>query len=240
MKLVMSTMKLGRTSRSTRAMAIRFSRMFSTAPSGKVSACRQPTPSSFAASAASVARCSALPRVPASPCVRSSIAVRSPRAAIRNSVPPQVCSTSSRWAAIAKTSAAKSEATEAMAVIALVNGIVAVGHGVHVCHVVGSAGHGHILVVDRRAVLGRANVHLPALHRVNLVQASHPGNARRIADIGLQQNYLARGRVVHGQATVGLAVIEALALVALGHADPKSIVVRLQHAAHSARCSIAD
>src|ERR1700722_4052131 len=69
------------------------------------SACLQPTPKIRAASAASAARSSAEPRVPASPCVRSRIAVRQPRAFILSSVPPQVCSTSSRCAAMARISA---------------------------------------------------------------------------------------------------------------------------------------
>ena len=56
-------------------------------------------------SAASAARSSAEPRVPASPCVRSRIAVRQPSAFILSSVPPHVCSTSSRCAAMARISA---------------------------------------------------------------------------------------------------------------------------------------
>ena len=91
--------------------AKRFSRVFSRAPSGKVSAWRQPTPRMRAASSASRARSSAVPRVPASPWVRSRMAVRRPRAAMRSRVPPQVCSTSSRCAAMARTSAQKSVAS---------------------------------------------------------------------------------------------------------------------------------
>ena len=45
---------------------------------------------------------SAEPRVPISPCVRSRIAVRCPSFAALISVPPQVSSTSSRWAAMAR------------------------------------------------------------------------------------------------------------------------------------------
>src|SRR5689334_7870122 len=58
----------------------------------------------FAASAASRARSSALPRVPISPWVRSRIPVRYPSCAIFSRVPPQVCSTSSRCAARARMS----------------------------------------------------------------------------------------------------------------------------------------
>src|SRR5690349_5353096 len=58
----------------------------------------------FAASAASRSRSSALPRVPISPRVRSRMPVRWPSTAIFNRVPPQVCSTSSRCAAIARIS----------------------------------------------------------------------------------------------------------------------------------------
>src|SRR5579884_1207777 len=79
--------------------------VFSTRPSGMSSACRQLTPRIFAASAASAARSSAEPRVPASPCVRSRMAVRHPSAFIFRRVPPHVCSTSSRCAATARMSA---------------------------------------------------------------------------------------------------------------------------------------
>src|SRR5229473_8513987 len=95
---------LGLCSRRTRATFKRFSQVFSTRPSGISSACRHDMHSIFAASAASRARPSALPRVPISPWVRSRIPARYPRCAIFSSVPPQVCSTSSRWAARARMS----------------------------------------------------------------------------------------------------------------------------------------
>src|ERR1700733_417906 len=88
----------------TRATFNRFSQVFSTRPSGMSRASLHETRSIFAASAASWARLSAVPRVPISPCVRSRMPVRLPCCAIFSNVPPQVCSTSSRWAAIAKTS----------------------------------------------------------------------------------------------------------------------------------------
>src|ERR1700692_766288 len=94
----------GRISRITLATFKRFSQVFSTRPSGISSACRHPTPRIFAASAASRARSSALPRVPISPCVKSRMPVRCPRSPILSSVPPQVCSTSSRCAAMARMS----------------------------------------------------------------------------------------------------------------------------------------
>src|SRR5260221_8522975 len=68
------------------------------------SACRQLTPRIFAASSASRARSTAVPRVPISPCVRSRMPVRCPRCAAFSNVPPQVCSTSSRCAAMASMS----------------------------------------------------------------------------------------------------------------------------------------
>src|SRR5229473_3705591 len=95
---------LGLCSRTTRATFKRFSQVFSTRPSGISSACRHDMHSIFAASAASRARSSALPRVPISPWVKSRIPVRYPRCAIFSSVPPQVCSTSSRCAAMARMS----------------------------------------------------------------------------------------------------------------------------------------
>src|SRR5271165_677125 len=94
----------GRSSRMTLATLTRFSKVFSTRPSGMSSARRQLTLRMRAASSASQARSSTVPRVPISPCVRSRMAVRRPRSAILSSVPPQVCSTSSRWAAMARMS----------------------------------------------------------------------------------------------------------------------------------------
>src|SRR5258708_2615871 len=84
----------------------RFSHVFSTRPSGISRAWRKLTLRIFAASTASPARSSDVPRVPISPWVRSRIPVRCPRWAILSSVPPQVCSTSSRCAAMARTSSA--------------------------------------------------------------------------------------------------------------------------------------
>ncbi len=57
---------------------------------------------------ASAARSSAVPRVPDSPRVRSRMAVVMPSERILSRVPPQVCSTSSRWAAMARMSTAGS------------------------------------------------------------------------------------------------------------------------------------
>src|SRR5205807_6672317 len=88
----------------TRATSRRFSQVFSTRPSGILSEFLQETRRILAASAASRARSSAVPRVPISPLVRSRMPVRCPRCAIFSSVPPQVCSTSSRWAAMARIS----------------------------------------------------------------------------------------------------------------------------------------
>src|SRR6266849_290885 len=88
----------------TRATFSRFSQVFSTRPSGMSRARRQETHRVFAASVASRARSWAVPRVPISPWVRSRMPVRCPRCAILSSVPPQVCSTSSRWAARARMS----------------------------------------------------------------------------------------------------------------------------------------
>jgi hypothetical protein len=56
------------------------------------------------AASASARRSSAVPRVPDSPWVRSRMPVRQPRACIASRVPPQVCSTSSRCAAMARMS----------------------------------------------------------------------------------------------------------------------------------------
>src|SRR4051812_18785048 len=67
-------------------------------------ASRQFTFRSFAAAPASRARSSAVPRVPSSPLVRSRMPVECPKPAILSRVPPQVCSTSSRCAAIARMS----------------------------------------------------------------------------------------------------------------------------------------
>src|SRR5260370_36389270 len=94
----------GRMSRITLATFSRLSQVFSTRPSGISSARRQPAPRIRAALAASRARSWAEPRVPISPCVKSRMPVRCPRCAIFSSVPPQVCSTSSRCAAMARMS----------------------------------------------------------------------------------------------------------------------------------------
>src|ERR1700693_1600720 len=88
----------------TLATLRRLSQVFSTRPSGISRALRQLTPRILAASEASLARSSAVPRVPISPWVRSRMPVRCPRCAIFSSVPPQVCSTSSRCAAMARIS----------------------------------------------------------------------------------------------------------------------------------------
>ena len=68
------------------------------------------------------------------------------------SVPPQVCSTSSRWAAMASTSMAGQFGGSVHA--GSVDGIVGVGGGVHVGDVPGGAGDGDVLVIDGRAVGG--------------------------------------------------------------------------------------
>src|SRR5271157_6306581 len=151
------------------------------------------------------------------------MAVRRPREAMRSRVPPQVCSTSSRWAAIARTSAAGGLGTESAA-MASVDGVVAVVRCIHVGHVIGRAGNCHILVVDRRAVHGGVDVHLSALRDINLVQAGDRCNAGRVAHIWLQQGDRVVGGVDHGEAAVGLTRRGAHAVGALGHADPERML----------------
>jgi hypothetical protein len=63
----------------------------------------------------------------------------------------------------------------------LVDGVVGVGDGVHVGHVVGRSGHGDVEVVDRRAVRGRVDIDLAALGDVELVQAGDGGDSGQIA-----------------------------------------------------------
>src|SRR6185369_16840673 len=65
---------------------------------------RSETPRILAARAASSARSDALPRVPASPAVRSRIPTLYPASTAFRRVPAQVSSTSSRWAARARMS----------------------------------------------------------------------------------------------------------------------------------------
>src|SRR5690242_17939054 len=71
--------------------------------SGRPAFSRTWTPSTCAARSASAARIAASPRVPISPCVRSTMPTRA-FCAVLASVPPQVSSTSSRWAAMARRS----------------------------------------------------------------------------------------------------------------------------------------
>src|SRR5579862_1106176 len=156
---------------------------------------------------------------------------------MRSSVPPQVCSTSSRWAAIASTSAMESAAKVDLSSIKRVIGI---GSGVHVSDVRGSAGHSHVLIVDRRSVFGRVDVNLPTLHCVDLVQTGHSSNAGCIADVRLKHHDFICRCVVHRHAAEGLVVIEPLTLVALSHSDPERAVVAENHAAGAAWNAVAD
>ncbi len=75
-----------RTRRRTSTTFRRFSQAFSTRPSGISSASRQAAPRMWAAAEASAARSSAEPRVPASPRVRSRMAVETPRECRRQQV----------------------------------------------------------------------------------------------------------------------------------------------------------
>src|SRR6185503_9863648 len=227
----------GLTSRRTRTIFLRFSSVFSIAPSGRSSASRRLTPSRFAASAASRARSSAVPRVPASPRVKSRIAVRSPRAAIRSSVPPQVCSTSSRCAAIASTSARPSASLFG---IVLVDGVIAVEVRIHKRDVRCRSAHRNVLIVDRRTIRCVEDVHLPTLRHVDLVQPCDCCYTRQIAQVGLQQRNAVVAGVEHGQASIRLSRRVTFAVGALGHADPQRVVVGHDHAARSARRAIAD
>src|SRR5256886_1808293 len=72
--------------------------------SGSPALSRACTPSARVARSASAARVVASPRVPVSPWVKSMIPTRWPARTALASVPPQVSSTSSRWAAIARRS----------------------------------------------------------------------------------------------------------------------------------------
>src|SRR5881409_1240601 len=72
--------------------------------SGSPALSRTCTPSARVARSASAARVVASPRVPVSPWVKSMIPTRWPARTALASVPPQVSSTSSRWAAIARRS----------------------------------------------------------------------------------------------------------------------------------------
>src|SRR6266513_2947451 len=74
--------------------------------SGSPALSRTCTPSTPAARSASAARVAASPRVPVSPWVKSRIPTRWPARTALASVPPQVSSASSRWAATARRSTA--------------------------------------------------------------------------------------------------------------------------------------
>src|ERR1700733_11693685 len=123
---------------------------------------------------------------------------------------------------------------------ASVYGVVGIGSGIHECHVIRCAGHGDVLVVDRRTVCGAVDVDLSALCDINLVITAHIGDAGGVAKIRLEHRDGIRRRVVHGKTAVGLASLEALALVAFGSPDPQRVVVAEKDAADSTWLTIAD
>src|ERR1700728_4581372 len=113
------------------------------------------------------------------------MAVRNCSECIRNSVPPQVCSTSSRWAAIARTS---------------IGGVVVIAGRVHVGHVVCRTHHGHLRVVQCFSIHRVVDVHLTTLGGVDLVQTGHCGNAGRVTLVGIDHGDRIGGGVEHGEA----------------------------------------
>src|SRR6478672_504951 len=87
-------------------IAISFSRLFTRPPSPQSSLSRNSAPRICAAFCASASRIFASPRVPISPCVRSTMPNRLPAALARTSVPAHVSSMSSGCAAMARMSTA--------------------------------------------------------------------------------------------------------------------------------------
>src|ERR1700744_6092355 len=129
---------------------------------------------------------------------------------------------------------------DAAADIMSVDGVVGVGGGVHVGHVVGGAGDGDVLVVERGAVGGGVDINLAALGGVDLVQAADGGNPGGVAQVGLKQGHGVIRGIEHGEAAVRLACGRAYAVVAFGHGDPQRVVVSLDHAAGRAGCAVTD
>src|SRR5450631_2276046 len=122
----------------------------------------------------------------------------------------------------------------------LVDSVVGVGGRVHEGDVPRRSSHGHVLIVDGRAVFGAEDVDLAALDDVDFVQSLDIGNAGSVAQVRFEQgDGISRG-VVHGEASVGLLGVEALAVVALRHRDPERVVVGKGQAAYSTGSAVTD